>query len=56
LSVSTAAEVEFAAALEEISSTICGDFEQDGCGPVIIPGCPPPGTLACVDGQCVESP
>lgn len=40
--------------LEVTSSAVCGDYEADGCGPVVIPPCVPPRPLVCASGECVE--
>ena len=51
---SAASATALASELEDISSTVCGDFEGDGCSPVIAPPCIAPLTPACVNGACVE--
>jgi hypothetical protein len=41
--------------IEVIESTICGDYEADDCPPVPIPTCLPPGPMACINNECVQS-
>jgi hypothetical protein len=35
------------------SSAVCGDYEGDGCAPLVAPQCEPPIAADCIGGQCV---
>jgi hypothetical protein len=50
--VSAAGQTDLQTQIADIATT-CGDFEADGCGPVIPPSCPPAGAVGCVGGACV---
>ena len=43
---------QFQATLDSIDALVCGDFEGEGCDPVVLPPCVPPPELACVGGEC----
>lgn len=40
--------------LNAIGASVCRDYEADGCGPVIVPPCIPPGELDCIEGRCTS--
>lgn len=50
----TASQPRLGATLQSINDSVCGNYEADGCGPLLSPPCVAPSELACVAGQCVE--
>ena len=52
---SAAGAEELAKTLDAISTFVCGDYDADGCGRVLIPPYTAPSALDCIDGQCVEA-
>jgi hypothetical protein len=56
--LSQAGAAKLACAIDQANATVCANFIQDGCRP-LVPPCPPPaacGLGACVAGQCQSFP
>jgi hypothetical protein len=50
--VSKAGATQLAEWIQVTNTAVCGDYEADGCGPVLVPPCVPPMSPACVSGTC----